>query len=108
MQKKLNWEVFSNKDRNTVIESVKSVIFSSDGCLVNFTMFSDLAIALSVEIEENKIITLYNAISNIVEISNFEKKEININSKKEWLIFINVSFSKGKGELKIELPAVPG
>ena len=55
MHKKLTWELFSNEDRTKVIEAVKNAISSSDGCIINFNMFSDLAFALSIEIEENRI-----------------------------------------------------
>ena len=92
MYKKLNWEILSNEDRTKVIEAVKNAISSSDGCIINFNMFSDLALALSIEIEENKILALHKALSNIAKISDFNHKDINLNSKIEWLIFMNISF----------------
>jgi hypothetical protein len=104
MQKKLSWQVFSNDDRNEVIEAVKNTISNSDGCIMNFNMFSDLALTLSVEIEENKIQTLHRALSRVVNVSKLEVHNINLESKKEWLIFMNISFGKGKGELKQEIP----
>ena len=55
MQKKLSWQIFSNDDRNKVIEVIKNTISNSGGCIMNFNMFSDLALTLSIEIEENKI-----------------------------------------------------
>ena len=108
MQKKLSWQAFSNDDRNKVIEAVKNTSSNKDGCIMNFNMFSDLALTLSIEIEENKIQTLHKALSLIVNISEFELHDLNLESKKEWLIFMNISFTKGKGELKHEIPEVPG
>lgn len=67
-------------------------------------MFSDLALTLSIEIEENKIQTLHRALSLVVNISEFELHDMNLGSKKEWLIFMNISFGRGKGELKHEIP----
>jgi len=107
MQKKLSWQVFSNDDRNEVIEAVKNSISNSGGCIMNFNMFSDLALTLSIEIEENKIHTLHKALSLVVNISEFELHDLNLESKKEWLIFMNISFGSGKGELKHEIPEVP-
>ena len=104
MQKKLNWNAFSNDDRNKVIEAVKNTISNSDGCIMNFNMFSDLALTLSIEIEENKIQTLHRALSLVLNISELELHEINLESKKEWLIFMNISFGRGKGELKQVIP----
>ena len=108
MLKKLNWQAYSGNDRNKTIGEIKEVISKSDAYIVNFNMFSDLALSLSVEIEENKIGDLHKTLSAILTVSDFDSKNVNLGSKKEWLIFINVSFSNGKGELKIEQPSVPG
>ena len=42
--------------------------------------------------------------------SILEPKPENIDdtSKKDWWILMNVSFSKGKGNLTVEIPDVPG
>ena len=75
---------------------------------MNFNMFSDLAITLNIEIPEDKIIELHNTLNCILKISSIESEHVFQHSKKEWLIFMNISFSKGTGKLKIELPEVPG
>ena len=75
---------------------------------MNFNMFSDLTMTLSIEIPENRIIELYNAMNNVLKISDIEYNSLNQGLKKEWRIFINISFSRGKGELKMEIPTVPG
>ena len=108
MQKKLNWQLFSNENRYEIIENIKNVISNSDGYIVNFNMFSDLALSLSVEIEENKIQKLHRVLSQIVNVSELKLDNINLESKKEWLIFMNISFGRGKGELKQEIPEVSG
>ena len=108
MQKKLRWQLFSNDDRNQVIEAIKNAISNSDGYIMNFNMFSDLALSLSFEIKENKIQVLHKALSIVADISDLELHVLNAESKKEWLIFMNVSFGSGKGDLKHEIPAVPG
>ena len=84
------------------------VISSNDAYVVNFSLFSDIALSLSIEIPEDKILSLFHALSSIVEISEFDFDKINQESNKEWLIFLNVSFSRGKGDLRIEVPAAPG
>lgn len=108
MQEKLNWQAFSNNDRNQVIENIKNEISNADGYIINFNLFSDLALTLSIEIEENKIEALHKSLSHIVNLSAIEFNNLNSTSKKEWLIFINISFSKGKGYLKQKIPDVPG
>lgn len=108
MIKKLNWQAFSNDERNKVIEELKEIISNNDGYIINFNMFSDLALSLNIEIEENRILELYKALTHILNVSDFDTKNINFESRKEWLIFMNISFSIGKGELKKEIPSVPG
>jgi len=108
MQKKLSWEAFSNEDRNMVIEAIKNAISNCDGCIMNFNIFSDLALTLSIEIEESKIQVLHSALSLVVTMSEIDQFDINLESKKEWLIFMNTSFTRGKGELKQEIPKVLG
>lgn len=108
MQKKLSWEGYTNEDRNKIIEDMKNVIAEKGGCIINFNMFSDLALSLSIEIEENSISKLHQALAKILTISEFEPKSIRFASKKECLIFFNISFGSGKGKLKHKVPSVPG
>lgn len=108
MQKRLNWQAYSNGNRNKTIEEVKEAISRSNGCIMNFTLFSDLALSLSVEIEENKIEALHKSLSSVLQVSDLNTNEINAKSGKEMFVFINISFGSGKGELTSEIPAVPG
>ncbi len=108
MLQKLNWEAHSNDDRNKTIEAVKDCLSSNDACILNFNMFSDLALSLSLEVEENKILALHLSLSKLVNLSDMEIVQINPNSKKEWLIFLNIAFGKGTRELKNKIPSVPG
>ena len=71
-------------------------------------MFSDLAISLTVEIEENQISNLHRELARILQVSESEPENLNINSNSDWWILLNISFSKGQGNLKVETPNVPG
>ena len=106
--KKLNWNAFSDKPRLEVIDQVKDALSKNGGCIMNFNMFSDLALALSVEVEEDQIIKLHSALGSILKVSDLDWKQTIGNSKREWMVFINISFNQGKGNLKADIPAVPG
>ena len=108
MLKKLNWQAYCGDDRNKAIELIKAAISNSDGCIMNFNIFSDLGLSLSIEIEENRINDLFTSLNNFLKLSDFNAGKINPKSRKEWLIFINISFSQGTGKLQIEVPSVPG
>ena len=105
---KLNWQAFSNQERNKAIEELKRIIFKNDGYIINFNLFSDLALSLTIEIEENKILELYKELVRVIKISESKPENIDNDSEKEWWVLINLSFSKGKGNLKVEIPSVPG
>lgn len=100
MKNKLNWMLTANKPRIEAMEEIKKIIASNDGYIVNFNMFSDLAMSLSIEIEANKINNLHQDLKKTLQISGLNFNEKWQNSKKEWLIFMNISFTKGKGNLK--------
>lgn len=108
MQKKFKWEAFSERNRNRVIEEVKKAISNCDGYIINFNMFSDLAIHLSIEIAENQVAKLYASLANHIKISPEFQKDFASISSKECLISLNINFTLGTGNLKREIPAVPG
>lgn len=108
MLRKLTWQGYTNDDRNEVIEKIKDAISDCDGSIMNFNMFSDLAISLSIEIEEYNIIKLNKVLSTFLKISDYDHKGVNQKSKKDWLILMNISFGQGKGELTKDIPVVPG
>jgi len=108
IQNSLNWELFSNGERNEVIEAIKKAIMLGGGFIVNSYLFSDLALTLSLEIEESHIKKLHKLLSQLLDTTCATPIKIDTASKKEWLIAMNISFAKGSGELKQEIPAVPG
>ena len=108
MIKKLNWKAVSGRNRIEIIEKVKSAISSNDGYIINFNMFSDLALSLSIEIPANRIVDLHNSLATVLTISEIDSNTKIQQSNEEWLIYINLSFGAGKGDLVVEVPAVPG
>ena len=108
MLKKLNWDAIATDDRNIVIEAVKDTIATNGGYIMNFNMYSDLGLSLSIEIEESNIGELHKALSTILKVSDFKEDQINVKSKKECLLLLYVSFIHGKGALKNVIPQVPG
>ena len=108
MQKALQWEAFSKGKRTVIIENIKSAISQNHGYIVNFNMFSDLALTLSVEIEERHIPKLHLALLSVIDVSKIDASNISPSSNKEWLIAINISFSQGTGTMKQDIPEAPG
>lgn len=108
VKNKINWHASTMKDRMKIIEEIKSSISKNDGYIINFNMFSDLVLSLSIEIEEDKISGLYQGLSKIISISEQEPDNLNPNSRSDWWVLMNISFGRGKGNLRTEIPNVPG
>ncbi len=99
------WTAYTNDERHTAINKLQNVI-SRYGDIVDTKFFSDISLNLKIEIEELKIDGLYSELRQQVGIDNFDR--LHSKSKRERVIFLNITFSSGTGNLKIELPAVPG
>lgn len=106
--KKLNWKATTQEDRIIAIEQIKTTISSNNGCITHFNMFSDLAMSLTIEVEEKDISQLHNALQTITHISELENEKASPTSITEWTIFMNITFGKGTGKLTHDTLAVPG
>ena len=98
-------EYTSTVQKLTTINEIQNVI-SKYGCVVDFHLFSDIAISMTIEIDEFKIDILHDELTKIIGIQKFEY--LNSNSKEERIVYLNITFAKGTGNLKIEVPSVPG
>lgn len=108
MLNKINWKAFSDKNQHLILDQIKRTISDCNGSIIHFNLFSDLAISLTIEIEEKNINQLHQSLDNLISISELKSSDFNSESNKEWIIFFNISFSSGKGELKREVLSVPG
>jgi hypothetical protein len=103
--KNIFWSGYVLEDRLSGIEKVKRII-ATYGDVVNFNMFSDLSINLEIEIPENRLFELYQALNNHIRMDQVEVPSSL--STKQRVLYLNLSFSKGIGNLKIDVPAIPG
>ncbi len=99
------WTGFSDDERHAAIDKIQNVI-SKYGDVVDFHLFSDISISMTIEIDEFKIDKLYDELTKIIGVQQFEY--LNSTSKAERKVYLNISFAKGTGNLKIEVPSVPG
>ena len=102
---KIFWTGYSNDERHAAINKVQHVV-STYGAIVDVHFFSDISLSMTIEIEELKIDGLYDELSKNIGIQHSEP--LDSNSKKERTVYLNITFSKGSGNLKIEVPSVPG
>ncbi|GAB3173609.1 hypothetical protein GCM10027291_30220 [Telluribacter humicola] len=102
---KIFWTGYSKEERHVAINMVKSVV-SLYGDIVDFKLFSDLSITMVIEIEELKVDGLYNDLLKITGMEYFEC--LHSTSRRERRIYLNITFTRGTGNLLIEVPSVPG
>lgn len=99
------WTGYSNDERHASISTIENVV-SKYGDIVDFKFFSDISLTMAIEIEESKIDALYNELATVIKIDKFEN--LNSISKNERKVYLNITFTKGTGNLTIEVPNVPG
>lgn len=99
------WTGYSLDERYSAISTIKMLI-SKHGDIVDFKLFSDLSLTMVIEIEEFKIDQLFDELVDYIKMDKFEY--LNSISMKERTVYLNITFSKGTGNLRIEVPSVPG
>jgi hypothetical protein len=99
------WKGYTEQERTIFIPSLQPVI-SSFGDIVDFKLFSDLGMTMTIEIKESCIDPLYIALT--AHLNMDPVNPIHSHSSRERTLFLHISFSIGRGELKVEVPAVPG
>ena len=102
---KFFWTGYYNGSRHAGINDIQNIV-TKYGDVVDFKLFSDISITLVIEAKELNIDKMYNDLSNSISIDPFNL--LNSKSQKERTIFLNITFAKGTGDLRIEVPSVPG
>lgn len=103
--KRIYWTGFSKEDRTSGIIHIEEGI-DNLGFIIDYKFFSDISVSLIIESEENKVEKLYQELLKIIAINDYEK--FDTDSTKECTILLNITFAKSSGNLKIEVPAIPG
>ena len=103
--KRLYWTGICSEDRAKGISRIQEYI-NKYGFIIDYKYFSDISVSLIVEIEERKLKTLYEDMIKIIKISNYY--ELTSDKKTECTILFNITFAHGTGNMKVEVPAVPG
>lgn len=101
----IHWKGFSNRDRNEAIYEIERIV-SQHGFITDHHMFSDMELTLKIEIAELNIQKLYMDLKSYLTMDNYGN--LASESKTERSILLNITFVKSTGNLRIEVPAVPG
>ncbi len=102
--KKYYWKGISNDERIKAISELTGII-NQYATILNFQKFSDFSLSLLLEIEECKVIDLQSGLKTIMSLEHINSDLTN--SKEDCIVFLNVTFTKGTGDLEIEIPDIP-
>lgn len=102
--KKYYWSGISNDERTKAISEINSIV-NSYATILNFQRFSDISLNLILEIEEGKLNYLLMGLKRIMTIQ--VDTENTLGSQVECLVLLNITFTKGTGDLEIEVPNIP-
>ena len=101
----LFWSGYSKQERHEAINTLQAIV-SKYGSITDFKPFSDVQITLVIETEASKIEALYEALNQTIGMDDYDPGMALL--RNEITLFLTVSFAKGTGNLRIEIPAVPG
>ena len=76
------------------------------GYIMNFQRFSDLSLGLVIETGAPRLAALYAELQVIMDMEGIEP--VPAETIGEWVVFLNITFAHGSGQLRIEVPNVPG
>jgi len=96
---------FCIHERRCSINEMEEVV-NKHGFLVDFKMFSDVSMSVTIEIQERKVDKFYLELREHMNLKHFTGPEGD--SDEECLLMLHVHFAQGTGHLRNELPAVPG
>ncbi|BDX39449.1 hypothetical protein CYCD_28040 [Tenuifilaceae bacterium CYCD] len=102
--KKYYWSGVSNDERTKAISEINSIV-NSYATILNFQRFSDISLNLILEAEEGKLNDLLMGLKRIMTIQ--VDTENTTGSQVECLVLLNITFTKGTGDLEIEVPNIP-
>jgi hypothetical protein len=103
--KRLYWKAICRVDRIKAI-SILSDIVSRYGTLLDFKKFSDLEMSMLVEVEPSRVRALHEDLSGVMNLEGDRPEDPD--AAPDLLVFVHISFPRGKGDLALAVPDVPG
>lgn len=102
---KLYWKGYSHHERTAAISAIQEIV-ARHASIVDFKLFSDLELALVIEVDGNKIAALYQDLCTELQMDAIADQDVD--SATESTILFNITFGKGTGNVKQSIPEVPG
>jgi hypothetical protein len=99
------WSGICNIDRLKAIDEITGIA-NRYATILNFQRFSDISLSLILDVEEGNLTNLKNGLSDIM---SMDCADTDLDgSEPECIVLLHITFTKGTGNLKIEVPDIPG
>lgn len=100
----LYWTGISREERIKAISDIQAII-DKYATILTFQRFSDISLSLILEPDKSDPEALKAELSTIIQLE--ESREDKSTGKND-IIYLNITFTEGTGNLAIEVPQVPG
>lgn len=97
------WTAISNEERIQAISDITRIV-NRYAIVLNFQRFSDIAMSFLLEVEEWRLKEMRNDLKAILTLDTGVTQFIE--SKADCIVFLNITFAKGTGDLQIENPNI--
>ncbi|MCC7506541.1 MAG: hypothetical protein IT259_14655 [Saprospiraceae bacterium] len=99
------WTGICPNDRQQSIEAIAHCV-SRYGTILNSALLSDIALSMMVEVDAGMIGSLHQDLSSLIRIdgANLPIPTLQTSS----LLLLNITFTRGSGNLQTTIPEVPG
>ena len=103
--KKSYWTGMSTRPRLQAMAEVTAIV-DRYAIILNFQRFSDVSLSLLLEVEECKVTALYEKLHSILMLDGLVEEMTD--STRDCMVFMNITFALGTGDLQIDVPDIPG
>ena len=104
IMKKFYWKGICKDDRIRMISRINEII-EDHGAILNFQRFSDISLSMVIEVDPGKLLSLHEKLEAVMSLQT--KQDISRAPAEGAILFLNVTFASGSGELEIEIPDIP-
>ena len=102
------WKIVTAENRHEFIGKIEKIVDNNGGSIIDFNLFSDISISFNIEIKMKDVLSFYKELKKNTSISPIDTEILRSRNPKDIFIFINASFSGGKGSMSTCVPDVPG
>jgi hypothetical protein len=103
--KRSYWTGMSTHERTQAMTEITAIV-DRHAIILNFQRFSDVSLSLMLEVEECRVRALYEELRSVALVDGLEEEMSD--STRECLVFVNITFADGTGNMQIEVPDIPG